>query len=171
MVTANQSSTEREKEIWEALKQVADPEIPVLSLIDLGMISAVIAEEEKTSVFMMPTFVGCPALEVMRKSIINKIKESISGPVEVIIDKENTWTSDLITEEGKEKLKQFGIAAPKSKSGCAVSIDDLKNIACPHCGSEDTTLRSPFGSTLCRAIHYCNSCLQSFEQFKPVSHG
>jgi ring-1,2-phenylacetyl-CoA epoxidase subunit PaaD len=157
-----------EAKIWEALREVQDPEIPVLSLVDLGMISQIDCDKSnKVKVFMTPTFTGCPAINIMKTMIVMKLAEHGFEETEVIIDTENTWNTDKISEEGKQKLIKFGIAAPHKKS-CMVEMSDLLDVPCPHCGSSSTTLRSPFGSTLCRAMHYCNSCRQSFEQFKPL---
>ncbi len=164
MVETNNISIEQ---IWTLLEAVKDPEIPVLSLVDLGMITGVAFVEEHVEIKMAPTFTGCPALAYMQKQIKNQIEKNTGIPTEVIIDKETQWTSDNISIAGKEKLKKFGIAPPMKKA-CGISMQSLKYVPCPYCNSADTVLRSTFGSTLCRAMHYCNSCKQSFEQFKPI---
>ncbi len=160
--------TNKDEKIWLALNEVQDPEIPVLSLVDLGMISKVDSSNaHSVKVYMTPTFTGCPAINIMKTMIVLKLLEHGFENAVVIIDTENIWSTDKISELAKEKLKKFGIAAPNKKS-CLVEMSDLKDVPCPHCGSNYTTLRSPFGSTLCRAMHYCNNCNQSFEQFKPI---
>lgn len=155
------------EQIWALLDEVKDPEIPVLSLVELGMITGVTFQDDKVVVKMTPTFTGCPALDFMQKQIKVKIEKNTGINTEVIIERETTWTSDNISAEAKEKLKKFGIAPPLKKA-CGVSMQSFKYTPCPFCNSANTTLRSTFGSTLCRAMHYCNDCKQSFEQFKPV---
>ncbi len=155
------------EQIWALLDEVKDPEIPVLSLVELGMITGVTLQDDKVVVKMTPTFTGCPALDFMQKQIKVKIEKNTGINTEVIIERETTWTSDNISAVAKEKLKKFGIAPPLKKA-CGVSMQSFKYTPCPFCNSANTTLRSTFGSTLCRAMHYCNDCKQSFEQFKPV---
>lgn len=157
-----------DEKIWSALNEVQDPEIPVLSLVDLGMISKIDASDESSvKVYMTPTFTGCPAINIMKTMIVLKLLEHGFENASVIIDTENIWSTEKMLDSAKLKLEKFGIAAPNKKS-CMVEMSDLKDVPCPHCGSENTTLKSPFGSTLCRAMHYCNNCKQSFEQFKPI---
>ena len=160
-----------ESAIWAVLATVKDPEIPVLSLVDMGMITKVTSSESqgvsKAHVTMTPTFVGCPALHVMKKDIYEAVKKMGFDEVEVVIDMETAWTSDRMSPEAKQKLEKFGIAPPAMMEE-DMSIELLDKVRCPHCGSTDTTLRSSFGSTLCRAIRFCFSCKQGFEQFKPI---
>lgn len=144
-----------------------DPEIPVLSVLDLGMITGVSLDGDSVHVRMIPTFSACPAVELIRRSIRTTLQEALHTDVTVEIDKETTWDSNRITEAAKEKLKQFGITPPKRYNGEEYT-EMLLEVPCAHCGSTNTYLRSPFGSTLCRAIHYCKDCGQVFEQFKPL---
>jgi len=169
-VVSNTQIEVLESLIWDALGRVQDPEIPVLSLVDLGMISSIKISKELIEVYFMPTFTGCPAIDMMQKMIIEEVERTTAIKTAVIIDRVHAWNSDMISEAGKKKLVKFGIAAPNIKAGCGVTMLDLQSVDCPFCESNDTVLRSPFGSTLCRAMHYCNHCKQSFEQFKPVSH-
>ncbi len=156
------------KSVWQALKGVEDPEIPVISVVDLGIITDVTIDAEDTvKVEMTPTFTGCPAIEVMRKGIEKKLKELGIEKYEVEVNYKTTWTSNRITEEGKEKLEKFGLGKPESKNG-ELDMEAIAHARCPHCGSEDTELKSVFGSTLCRSIHVCHQCRQSFERFKPI---
>lgn len=159
------SEISKEKAL-ELLAEVADPEIPVLSLIDLGMISDVLITD-KITVKLTPTFVGCPAINYLKNNIVQKFAAN-HFVAEVEIDFSTPWTTDKISEEGRAKLKKFGIAPPEAKSCFKLSMENFKNIKCPYCDSTNTTLKSTFGSTLCRAMHYCNNCKQAFEQFKPV---
>lgn len=160
-----------ESDIWAVLETVKDPEIPVLSLVDMGIITSVNSQQStvnnKAYVTMTPTFVGCPALHVMKKDVYEAVKKMGFDEVEVTIDMETAWTSDRMSPEAKQKLEKFGIAPPEMMEE-DMTAELLDRVRCPHCGSTDTTLRSSFGSTLCRAIRFCFSCKQGFEQFKPI---
>ena len=157
------------KAVWAALENVKDPEIPVLSVIDMGIIYKVEIPDTKPTciITMTPTFVGCPAIDIMKQAVHDEIMKLGFSSVEVKVDFENTWTSDRMSEAAKIKLEKFGLAPPVVISG-ELTEAQLNNVRCPHCGSTDTTLRSAFGSTLCRAIRFCFNCKQGFEQFKPV---
>lgn len=153
--------------IWQALDSVSDPEIPVISVVELGIIPDARLENGRVVVEMCPTFAGCPALDVMRDQIKSAVEAAGFDQVEVNVVFDPPWTSDCISPEGLRKLKEFGLAPPV-RCGGNVNEAMLHRVSCPHCDSTNTTLESMFGPTLCRAIHYCNNCLQSFEQFKPV---
>ncbi|HWL95280.1 MAG TPA: 1,2-phenylacetyl-CoA epoxidase subunit PaaD [Phycisphaerae bacterium] len=153
--------------IWQALETVCDPEIPALTVIELGIIADAWIDNGRVTIQMCPTFSGCPALDIMQSQIKAAVQGAGFDDVTVAVVFDPPWTSDRITPEGLRKLKQFGLAPPVRCSG-VVREDMLHNVACPFCDSKNTTLESIFGPTLCRAIHYCNNCLQSFEQFKPV---
>ena len=159
--------------VWNALEKVKDPEIPVLSVVDMGIITGVEIRDTRTpgkdvTVTMTPTFVGCPAIEVMKRDIHDEVKKLGFREVAVLVDYETRWTSDRMTPEAKTKLEKFGLAPPPQINGEELSEEMLNQVRCPHCGSTDTTLRSSFGSTLCRAIRFCFNCKQGFEQFKPI---
>ena len=157
-----------EEKIYKALEHVMDPEIPVLNVLDLGMITAVqIAEGDVVLVKMIPTFSACPAVELIRSNIRTTLEKALGANVTVEIDKEAHWNSNRMLPAAKEKLKNFGIAPPQLHNGEAYP-EMLMHTPCPHCNSENTYLRSPFGSTLCRAIHYCRQCGHVFEHFKPL---
>lgn len=156
-----------ETNIYKALEQVMDPEIPVLNVLDLGMITAVEVAGEAVHVKMIPTFAACPAVELIRRNIRTVLEGALQTEVTVEIDREAHWTSNRMTASAKEKLKNFGIAPPQISNGEAYS-EILLQTPCAHCRGKNTYLRSPFGSTLCRAIHYCRDCGQVFEHFKPL---
>lgn len=159
---------EKIKEIWQALKEVEDPEIPVISIVDMGIVTDITIDANgDVKVEMTPTFTGCPAIEVMRKGIEKKLSELGVERYRVELNYKTTWTSNRISEEGREKLEKFGLGRPESHEG-EPRMEDIANARCPHCGSENTELKSVFGSTLCRSIHVCHDCRQSFERFKPV---
>jgi ring-1,2-phenylacetyl-CoA epoxidase subunit PaaD len=154
-------------EILRLLREVMDPEIPTLSVIDLGMIGDIEVNDDRVIVHLIPTFTACPALNLLRQQIGQKVLELGFDNVEVIKDNSVVWNTDRITEEGKKKLEHFGLGIPQRHGG-SFSPEDVEHSRCPHCGSENTTMNSLFGSTLCRSIHYCFDCKQSFERFKPL---
>ena len=157
-----------EKRIWEKLQEVKDPEIPKISVVELGVITGVKVDENNNAfVTMTPTFAGCPAIEYMKNDVKEKLSSLELNDVNVDVNYDVQWNSNMITEKGREMLKESGFALPGKHNGL-VQIELLQNVECPFCESKDTTLKSTFGPTQCRAIHYCNKCLQSFEQFKPV---
>ncbi|MFY0253067.1 1,2-phenylacetyl-CoA epoxidase subunit PaaD [Chitinophaga sp. 30R24] len=153
--------------VYESLAHVMDPEIPVLSVIDLGMITAVEIGEEEVHVKMIPTFAACPAVSYIQQNIKTILEQELGIVVSVEVDKQEHWESNRMTDAGREKLRNYKIAPPAVING-ELTMEVLTEIPCPHCGSKETYLRSPFGATLCRAIHFCKHCGQVFEQFKPL---
>jgi len=159
--------------VWEALAEVPDPEIPVVSVVDLGLVHTVELDGERLRVELLPTFVGCPALELIRRSVADRLA-GMAPRVEVEMTFAVPWTSDRITPDGRRKLRQSGFAPP----GPAAVVGDARPLfatialrptaTCPWCGSADTTLENLFGPTLCRTMFWCNHCRQPFEQFKAV---
>jgi ring-1,2-phenylacetyl-CoA epoxidase subunit PaaD len=162
-----------EIEVWEALAEVPDPEIPVVSVVDLGLVHAVELDGERLRVELLPTFVGCPALELIRRSVAERLA-GMAPRVEVEMTFAVPWTSDRISEEGRRKLRDSGFAppAPTGPTGGArpliATIPVRPTATCPFCGSTDTNLENLFGPTLCRTLFWCNRCRQPFEQFKAV---
>lgn len=155
-------------DIWIALKDVMDPEIPTVSLVDLGVITAVdVTPENVAHVTMTPTFSGCPAMEYMRNQVRERLEEMDFQGVEVEMNMDEAWNSNRLTDEGREALAKFGLAPPPHYEG-VLELDVLSNVPCPNCGSRNTEMRSPFGPTLCRSLHYCKQCGEAFEQFKPL---
>jgi ring-1,2-phenylacetyl-CoA epoxidase subunit PaaD len=153
-------------QVWEILDEVKDPEIPVVSVVELGIIREVRVEGGKVQVAMAPTFSGCPALQSMRDEIENRLKEAGVEAAEVVVQN-RVWSSDRITPGGRAKLLAFGLAPPPRHGG-DVERSLAEPVACPRCGSMNTDLKNPFGPTLCRAIYVCNDCGNPFEQFKPL---
>lgn len=162
-------SPSREDTIWRGLEAVMDPEIPVISLVEMGIIRQVTVSGTNATVVMTPTFSGCPALVEMEILIREKIKSLGLGIDSVEVKKQLNppWTSDWISEEGRQKLKSFGLAPP-SRHGGNVTLTFFDVVHCPLCDSKNTSLQNSFGSTLCRAIWVCNDCKEPFEQFKPL---
>jgi len=152
--------------VWSALAAVTDPEIPVLNVVDMGIIAGIRLEAHGVVVEMTPTFVGCPALDVIRSEMRRAVEALGETHVEVHVVFDPPWTSDRMTETGRRKLKEFGLAPPAKCGG--VPDRTAPPATCPHCNSTQTETESLFGPTLCRSIHYCRDCLQSFEQFKTL---
>lgn len=154
--------------IWSILQQVTDPEVPVLTVVDLGIIRDVSVDDDKVEVTITPTYSGCPAMDVISMNIRIALLEQ--GITNVVIKQvlSPAWTTDWMSEEGKQKLKAYGIAPPQYKQ--AVCEPELfgkeEAIQCPHCQSFNTRLVSQFGSTACKALYQCNECKEPFDYFK-----
>ena len=166
----------RDAAVWAALAEIPDPEIPAIGLVDLGVIRGfafgpAVDGGQRLTVELMPTFVGCPAIEVMRQQIGERLTElGLADEVAVELTFAEPWTSDRITPAGREALRESGFAPPMT-IGSTFSGDSLTVLpiaTCPYCASRNTTLENPFGPTLCRAIYHCADCRQPFEAFKPV---
>jgi ring-1,2-phenylacetyl-CoA epoxidase subunit PaaD len=156
-------------DVWAALAEVPDPEIPVISLVDLGVIRDVDVDDGRVHVSFTPTFLGCPAQEAMREAIAATIRELGAEPdVDVVLD--DSWSTDRITPAGREKLRDSGFAPPAAREAGAPQLVQLQRgvFRCPYCGSTKTSLENIFGPTPCRSLRYCESCRQPFEQFKTL---
>ena len=169
MVAAAVASKPLESAVWAALHDVHDPEIPQISVVDLGVIRSVETAEGRVTVELLPTFVGCPAVQVMRDSVEERLRP-FAAEIDVRVTFVEPWTSDRITPEGRRALRQSGFAppAPVQWHRALTVLPSLPVAECPYCGSRNTTLENAFGPTLCRAIYHCSSCRQPFEQFKEV---
>jgi ring-1,2-phenylacetyl-CoA epoxidase subunit PaaD len=170
-VVTRQAARVDEPAVWAALGEVPDPEIPVVSVVDLGLVRSVLLDGERLRVELLPTFVGCPALELIRRSVAERLA-GMAPEVEVEMTFAVPWTSDRITAEGRRKLRDSGFAppgpAPSSDGPLFATISIRPRATCPWCGSDDTALENLFGPTLCRTLFWCNRCRQPFEQFKAV---
>jgi ring-1,2-phenylacetyl-CoA epoxidase subunit PaaD len=155
------------EQIYRWLEEVKDPEIPVLSLVDLGVITEVTIHEGSVRIEMTPTFVGCPALDYMKVDVKEVLKKYGVRDVSVDVTFKKVWSTERISEKGKAALKQFGLAPPPSNK-LFTDLEILETAICPRCNGTNTELKNPFGPTLCRSIHYCHDCREAFEQFKPV---
>ena len=164
--------TYNKDEIWDLLADVKDPEIPVLSIIDLGIAREVTVEEEKVIVRITPTYSGCPAMKTIEQEIEKTLKINGIQKFEVKKDFSETWTTDWMSDEAKKKLKDYGIAPPGTTEKDNDFLKTLKGssrvIPCPYCDSTNTELQSEFGSTACKSQYYCHDCDEPFEHFKCI---
>jgi ring-1,2-phenylacetyl-CoA epoxidase subunit PaaD len=157
------------EEVWAALDEIPDPEIPVISLVDLGVIRDVAVDGNRVRVEFTPTFLGCPALDVMRRALEEKLV-SLGVQPDVAVVQDGSWSTDRISITGREKLRDAGLAPPAPRAAGATTLVQLQSKAfrCPYCGSMETRLENIFGPTPCRSIRWCESCRQPFEQFKTI---
>ena len=156
-------------EVWQALAAIPDPEIPVISIVDLGVVRDVRLDGERVHVEFTPTFMGCPALDTMKRQMEEAIRALGAEPeVEVVLD--DSWSTDRITAEGREKLRAAGFAPPTPRGLEPPTLVQLERgpFRCPYCGSTATRLENLFGPTPCRSLRYCDGCRQPFEQFKTI---
>ena len=153
--------------VWQVLDTISDPEIPVVSLVEMGIARAVQLDGDRVIVTITPTFAGCPAMHHMREQIVEQLRSIGLEQIEIRTSLNPPWTSEWLSDEVRSKLRQFGLAPPPRHNG-QLEIALLEVVACPHCGSKDTRLDSAFGPTLCQSLHYCHACRQSFQRFKPL---
>ena len=156
-----------EQKIWEILEKVKDPEVPVLSIIDLGIVRSINTSNHQVAVTITPTYSGCPAMDVIQMDIRLKLLEK--GYKNIIINQtlSPAWTTDWLTEEGKRKLKAYGIAPPNPKQQfCSPQMFHQEAVQCPRCNSLHTEIISRFGSTACKALYRCLDCKEAFDYFK-----
>jgi ring-1,2-phenylacetyl-CoA epoxidase subunit PaaD len=172
MVNAMASAAERTRHAWQVLAGVPDPEVPAVSVCDLGIVREVLADDDGLEVVLTPTYSGCPATEVIERSVREALDAAELGPVRIRMQRAPAWTTDWISEEGRRKLREYGIAPPSGNA--AVTEAPLvfrprirAAIACPRCGSEHTERLSAFGATACKALYRCLDCAEPFEYFKP----
>ena len=157
---------------WDVLAEVLDPEVPVLSVVDLGIVRDVREEEGAVVVDVTPTYSGCPAMKVMEEDITAALREAGASAVRINVVYQPAWTTDWISDDARERLRAYGIAPPSGRAPATTELIPLQRripvLACPSCGSHRTAQRSEFGSTACKAIWFCNACLEPFEYFKPI---
>jgi ring-1,2-phenylacetyl-CoA epoxidase subunit PaaD len=152
-------------EVWKLMEDINDPEIPVLSITDLGIVRDIKFNDTGVEVFITPTYSGCPAMDVISMNIRIALLENGFENIKISQQLSPAWTTDWMTEKGKEKLKAYGIAPPVGKSFDKKYLEELK-VECPLCHSSNTKLISQFGSTACKALYQCNDCLEPFDYFK-----
>ncbi len=157
------------EQVWKALAQIPDPEIPVINVVEMGIVRGVEIEGNKATITMTPTFSCCPALHLIREQLERTVRALGFDPVEVKTVLSPAWSTDWISPEAKERLRQYGIAPPKPRGAQDFLIElEAAPTPCPRCGSLNTSVKNTFGPTLCKAIYVCNNCQEPFESFKTV---
>jgi ring-1,2-phenylacetyl-CoA epoxidase subunit PaaD len=158
-----------EKEIWDILAEVEDPEIPVINVVEMGIVRGVEVVDDIVKVTITPTYSGCPAMKTIEEDIREVLVEKKVPSFEVHTVLSPAWTTDWMTEIAKEKLRETGIAPPVgTSSDKGLLMGKVRDIKCPRCGSKDTSMISQFGSTACKALYKCNDCLDPFDYFKCI---
>jgi ring-1,2-phenylacetyl-CoA epoxidase subunit PaaD len=160
-------ATISESDVLGALDEIEDPEMPVISIVELGIVRDVKIDGDHVEVTLAPTFSGCPALSTITESVRNKIQSIGFTDVSVKLCLDPPWSTDSISASGREKLKRMGIAPPETHGGNVLTVLEMP-VECPYCRSRNTTRRNSFGPTPCRAIYFCNNCIQPFERIKPL---
>jgi ring-1,2-phenylacetyl-CoA epoxidase subunit PaaD len=159
--------TSIEQKAWNILSEVEDPEIPVISILDLGIVRSIQEIDGMLQVQITPTYSGCPATQVIEESVIEAIKKAEIGPFEVKTVLSPSWSTTMISESGKQKLLDYGIAPPADESTDKLALmGEPRQIKCPNCGSTNTKMVSQFGSTPCKSHFKCKECLEPFDYFK-----
>lgn len=152
---------------WSLLAEIIDPEVPALNIVELGIIRDVVVENTSITVVITPTYSGCPAMEMIENQIKNILQKNGFEQININVIYSPPWTTDWLSEKTKKKLKEYGITPPSKATFVNDPFNKIKEkILCPFCNSEETILKSQFGSTACKAIYYCNNCLQPFDYFK-----
>lgn len=153
--------------VWEIISRVPDPEVPVLTVVDLGIVRKVETEGEKVRVTITPTYTGCPAMDMIGSNIKKELLNEGYNDVEIKLVLSPAWTTDWLSEEGKKKLKAYGIAPPVgATTDKSVLMDEYSEVQCPRCDSTNTRMVSRFGSTPCKAHYQCKDCMEPFDYFK-----
>ena len=155
---------------WDVLGTVLDPEVPALSVRDLGIVRDMVQHGDALEVVLTPTYSGCPATEVIERSVIDALEGAGLGPVRVTLRRAPAWTTDWISDEGRRKLREYGIAPPGPTAEAPIRLvrNAPQRVACPRCGSIDTERLSAFGSTACKSMYRCVACREPFEHFKAI---
>lgn len=172
-ISHEQLSNDLLEKVWHELRQVTDPELPVLNIVEMGLVRTVSAQvtganpTSRVEVVITPTFSGCPALAVIEENVSAAIRKTGADDVQVTTRLSPPWSTDDMTDEARHKLQKFGIAPPAPHGGL-LQIALEAPVSCPRCGHPDTLLRNAFGSTLCREIRTCQGCQETFEGFKPL---
>ena len=158
------------EEIWEFLSKIPDPEIPVITITELGVVRDINIDSKKTVITITPTYTGCPAMKLFEDEIVKTLHEKGIENIEIKMVYSPAWTTDWMSDEACEKLRKYGIAPPiKGTEDKGVLFEsNTKTVVCPRCKSENTTLKSQFGSTACKALYQCYDCLEPFDYFKCI---
>lgn len=157
-----------EEQIWQLLEEVKDPEVPVVSVVELGIIRSVSWEDKQLTVEVTPTYSGCPATDLIEELIAEGLMQGGIRDPQIKRVLSPAWTTDWITDAGREKLREYGIAPPQGSSSKMSLLGHNEQIVCPRCSSANTELVSEFGSTACKALYRCVDCLEPFDYFKCI---
>lgn len=162
----------RVMQAWHVLQGVLDPEVPALSVCDLGIVRKVVAHDDGIEVVLTPTYSGCPATEVIEQAVIDAMNDAGLGPARVTLQRAPAWTTDWISDDGRRKLREYGIAPPSGNATLRqeqrIRFVPRERVDCPRCHSTHTERLSAFGSTACKALYRCIACREPFEHFKPI---
>ncbi len=153
------------QKIWQYLKAVKDPEIPALDVVEMGIVRDVVADHQGIKVVITPTYSGCPAMQVIEDEIVRELENRQLGKVRVATVFAPPWTTDWMGEEARQKMMDFGISPPGKSCENPFAAGPA---ICPYCQSHQTEVRSEFGSTACKSLHFCTQCIQPFEHFKCI---
>lgn len=153
---------------WQALYGVMDPEIPVISVVDLGIVREVVQNDDGLEVVITPTYSGCPAGQQIEQDIRSALDDAGLADARLKVSLSPPWTTDWMSDAGRENLRQYGIAPPAKAAGKRALFEEADAVACPHCGAGDTELVSEFGSTACKSLWRCQSCREPFDHFKCI---
>mgnify|MGYP005994387289 FL=1 len=156
--------------IWDLLEEIPDPEIPVLSIHDLGIVRKIDEIDNQIVVTITPTYSGCPAMNQFEADIVTTLNKYGYDKISIVTTYDPPWTTDWLSEEAKKKLQDYGIAPPEQKTTDknALLVDDRKSVTCPQCKSTNSKMISQFGSTACKSLYQCNNCMEPFDYFKCI---
>lgn len=157
------------EKVWEVLKTIPDPEIPVITIVELGVVRDVKIEDESIKIQITPTYTGCPATNVFEQDIRTEMTKLGFTTIDISFQYNPAWTTDWLGEEAREKLREFGIAPPQgTTTDKSFLLGEKPVVKCPQCRSENTEMTSQFGSTACKSLYKCKDCLEPFDYFKCI---
>ena len=162
------SLVENKKLIYRYLSEISDPEIPVINIVEMGVVRDVLFHGSKLEIKLTPTYSGCPAMDMIHQLVEEKLHSKGYNSVDVTLVYKPAWTTDWMSDVTKEKLARFGIAPPLGKVTSKKTLLNNEYVSCPQCGSKNTEMKSMFGSTACKALYVCKKCLEPFDYFKCI---
>ena len=162
------SLVENKKLIYRFLSEISDPEIPVINIVEMGVVRDVLFHDSKLEIKLTPTYSGCPAMDMIHQLVEEKLHSKGYKSVEVTLVYKPVWTTDWMGDETKEKLRRYGISPPLGKVTSKKMLLNNEYVSCPQCGSKNTEMKSMFGSTACKALYVCKKCLEPFDYFKCI---
>lgn len=162
------SLVERKNLIYRYLSEISDPEIPVINIVEMGVVRDVLFYDSKLEIKLTPTYSGCPAMDMIHQLVVEKLQSKGYDSVVVTLVYKPVWTTDWMSDETKHKLTKYGIAPPVGKVTSKKALISEELVSCPQCGSTNTEMKSMFGSTACKALYACKQCLEFFDYFKCI---